>query len=569
MSESNIRQRKVPEWGASANSGTTPKAGSPKDSDKKDSPATTSTPAQPETEVPGWLLILGFIGLFGIIYYGTSFLIRSSLPVDELTGKPITEKQEAILEAFKWSWSAYERDAWGWDEYHPLSRKGSNLEGRPEGQGIGYTIVDSIDSLLLFGMEEEYQRARAWVEKKLNFDVDGKTHAFEATIRILACLTRTKLYLDKAIDLADRLMPIFDTPSGIPLSYVELKTRTAIADPDNQGFSSIAEAGTLQLEFKYLSELTGDPKYWKAVEKVMHVVNGQPKKDGLVPIFLSPQTGSFVFSDIRLGSRADSYYEYLLKQYLQTAKTEPMYRDMYDEAMGGVKEHLVKITKRTNTMHTTELQPARDRRGRLTSQEIYKQDHLVCFLGGLLILGVTEGEYYGDEHSQIAPDDFYLGNELVKTCSMTYFQSRTGLGAEIVHFLGEKDKPFDERDWYIKRSVATPIDARNILRPETVESLFVAYRITGNPRFREWGWEIFNAFDEHCRVETGGYSGIKDVEEIPPIHDDKMETFWLSETLKYLYLLFSDETVVPLDKYVFNTEAHILPVFKPTVVKDE
>jgi hypothetical protein len=75
------------------------------------------------------------------------------------------------------------------------------------------------------------------------------------------------------------------------------------------------------------------------------------------------------------------------------------------------------------------------------------------------------------------------------------------------------------------------IDGRNILRPETVESLMLAYRVTGDEQYREWGWQIFESFNKHCRVATGGYAGIEDVQKVPAKQVDRMETFWLGETL--------------------------------------
>lgn len=111
----------------------------------------------------------------------------------------------------------------------------------------------------------------------------------------------------------------------------------------------------------------------------------------------------------------------------------------------------------------------------------------------------------------------------------------------------------------------------------------MAYRLTGNPVrfpsndftqlltavqvFREQAWSIFEAFNKHCRLSSGGYATIRDVDEVPAIHEDRMETFWISESLKYLYLIFSDENVVPLDKYVLSTEAHILPQFEPVITR--
>ncbi|KAG6856831.1 Mannosyl-oligosaccharide 1,2-alpha-mannosidase mns3 [Tephrocybe sp. NHM501043] len=93
--------------------------------------------------------------------------------------------------------------------------------------------------------------------------------------------------------------------------------------------------------------------------------------------------------------------------------------------------------------------------------------------------------------------------------------------------------------------------------PETVESLFLAYRLTGDQLYRDHGWNIFQAIEKHCRIESGGYATIINVDEVPVRHEDKMETFLLSETLKYLYLLFDDSDVMPLDKYVFNTEVSV------------
>lgn len=102
----------------------------------------------------------------------------------------------------------------------------------------------------------------------------------------------------------------------------------------------------------------------------------------------------------------------------------------------------------------------------------------------------------------------------------------------------------------------------NLLRPETVESLFVLYRATKDQCYRDWGWEILQAFERHSRVESGGYTTLTNVNTPHPPQSNKMESFFLAETLKYLFLLFTDDAdVLPLDKWVFNTEAHPLPVW--------
>ena len=106
-----------------------------------------------------------------------------------------------------------------------------------------------------------------------------------------------------------------------------------------------------------------------------------------------------------------------------------------------------------------------------------KQDHLVCFLAGLLMHGA----------SGPTARDWRTGVGLLDTCVDTYASSKTGLGAEIVFFPIPGQKPEDHRDWRIdKRTPANPhpLDGRYILRPETVESIFFAYRLTGDERYR-------------------------------------------------------------------------------------
>ncbi|KAL7423492.1 mannosyl-oligosaccharide alpha-1,2-mannosidase [Cryptotrichosporon argae] len=489
-------------------------------------------------------------------------------------------KRDKIKEAFEWSWLAYEEHALGADEFHPISHGGSNLTSAG---GVGYTVVDSLDSLLVLGLNEEYARAAAWCRAHLDFDRDATFNTFETTIRLLggllsahyltsvhadpAIAADAPFFLESATDLADRLLGAFASPSGIPYSGINLATRAAVPDRGNNGLASLAEAASVQLELKYLSHLTGDYTYWRAAEKVSSIIRGQAIHDGIAPIFINPENGQFVVSEIRLGSRGDSYYEYLLKQYLQTDRQEPVYRDMYDEAMGGIKKHLVAQTKRSGLIHTHELHPMRHpQTGAQTWQVVPKQDHLVCFLGGSLILGVTEGGRRAvDWHNLDARDmeDFVVGKGIVESCVRTH-DTATGLAPEIAMFVQPSDDRSDTLDWYVKPNTnGVLIDGRNILRPETVESLFLAYRSTGDPKYREWGWQIFGAFDKHARVPTGGYASVQDVQQVPVVLEDRMETFWLSETLKYLYLLFDDSDNVPLDRHVFNTEAHILPVFKP------
>ncbi|KAJ7095850.1 glycoside hydrolase [Mycena belliarum] len=490
-------------------------------------------------------------------------------------------KRDAIVVAFKHAWLAYERDAMGDDEYHPISHEGTNLTAAG---GIGYTVVDSIDTMLLMGLHQEYSRAREWVANKMTFDRNATFNTFETTIRVLGGLLSAyhlskedQIYLEKAVELADRILPVFNTPSGLPFTNVNLALREGRIDPSWPEFVSSSEVATLQLEFRYLSVLTGNSIYWEKAEAVMQTMKRGLMPHGLASIFLNWQTGEFVLSAMRLGSRADSYYEYLLKQYLQTNNTEVVYREMYSDAMDAVHKHLIKKSINSNMVYTSELIPERHPNGEISWRLTPKQDHLVCFFGGSLMLGATTTGALvhpvsipprPEELSESGKRDWKTGVNLIKTCMDTH-STATGLAPEIAHFRIASDgiglDPRFPSDWYIKGAhmkpdELPPYDSRYILRPETVESLFLAYRLTGHDKYRNWAWEIFQAIETHCRVDTGGYASIINVDEVPSRKEDKMETFMMSETLKYLYLIFADARVLPLDKYVLNTEAHPLPI---------
>ncbi|KAA8897205.1 glycoside hydrolase [Sphaerosporella brunnea] len=475
------------------------------------------------------------------------------------------ERREKVKAVMAESWAAYERDAWGSDIYGPVSRTGRQMGS----QALGWIIVDALDTLMIMNLTTELSHARNWVENTLNYDQDTDVNTFETTIRMLGGLLSAHylqevlhlvpsdknpdMYLEKATKLADSLLGAYESPSGIPYASVNLHTSQGIVSHTDGGASSTAEATTLQLEMKYLAKLTGEEMYWEKAEK-----------DGLVPIFISPITGEFRGKEIRLGSRGDSYYEYLIKQYLQTKKQEDVYKEMYNEAMSGMKKHII---GKSHPSHLTYVGELPDGVGGKVSP---KMDHLVCFVPGMLALGATEGRPVerarkaagGKTWSAREEQDLTLAKELMHTCYQMYAVTETGLAPEIAYFNDEVPPPgTTEVIDYKKDIIIKPRDTHNLQRPETVESLFVMWRLTGDVMYREWGWKIFEAFVAHTKVEGGGYTSLGDVTQVPASKRDNMESFWLAETLKYLYLLFSKDDILPLDEVVFNTEAHPLPMF--------
>ncbi|GLV42700.1 alpha-Mannosidase class I b [Carabus blaptoides fortunei] len=452
---------------------------------------------------------------------------------------PANDRQRAVVTAFKHAWKGYKQFAWGHDHLKPITG------GYQDWFGLGLTIVDSLDTIYIMGLTEEFNEARDWVEKHLNFDVNRDVNLFEVTIRVLGGLlgayhlSADRLFLNKALDLGERLLPCFESDSGVPYSDVNLATRKAHS-PKWSPDSSTSEVTTLQLEFRDLSRSTGSPRFEEAIARVSLHVHGLDKTEGLVPIFINANTGQFrSYSTITLGARGDSYYEYLLKQWIQTGKTIDYLKEDYLNAIDGVQKLLVRRTLSNNLLFIGEL---------LVGGKDFKpkMDHLTCYLPGTLALGV---------HNGMPASHMRLAEDLMYTCYQTYALQPTFLAPEITYFYIQGDS--NKNDMYVKNN-----DAHNLLRPEFIESLFYMYRFTGNKTYQDWGWEIFQAFDKYTKV-AHGYTSIGNVRNPTNTRPkDMMESFFLGETLKYLYLLFGEDThAIDLDAFVINSEAHALPVY--------
>lgn len=438
-------------------------------------------------------------------------------------------------------------------------------------KGMGWIIVDALDTMMLMNLTTELTHAREWVHNNLTYDQDHDVNTFETTIRMLGGLLSAHylstsfdgkyapisdelsddLYVEKATDLADRLLGAYESNSGVPFASVNLHSMKGIPSHADAGASSTAEATSLQLEMKYLAKLTGETNYWKSSEHVMKVVDDNGSPDGLVPIFIYADRGTFRGDNIRLGSRGDSYYEYLIKQYLQTSQQEPVYQEMWNETLAGVKKHLITYSSPSNFTILAE------RPDGLNKKISPKMDHLVCFMPGTIALATTNGlplsqarklPNWGPQQDE----DMRLAEELMKTCWGMYKVTPTGLAPEIAHFkihdpplmyedftpstLPQSPAAFDppnsaelEGDYVGKRDfVIKAADSHNLQRPETVESLFYMWRITGDEKYREWGWEMFQSFVQWTTLADGaGFSSVSDVMKVPPPTRDNMESFWL------------------------------------------
>ncbi|XP_023391189.1 mannosyl-oligosaccharide 1,2-alpha-mannosidase IB isoform X3 [Pteropus medius] len=449
----------------------------------------------------------------------------------------IRKKREKIKEMMKYAWDNYRLYGWGHNELRPIAKKGhsTNIFGSSQ---MGATIVDALDTLYIMGLHDEFRDGQKWIEDNLDFSVNSEVSVFEVNIRFIGgllaayYLSEEEIFKIKAVQLAEKLLPAFNTPTGIPWAMVNLKSGVG----RNWGWASagssiLAEFGTLHMEFVHLSYLTGDPVYYKKVMHIRKLLQKMDRPNGLYPNYLNPRTGRWGQYHTSVGGLGDSFYEYLLKAWLMSDKTDHEARRMYDDAIEAIEKHLIKKSRGGLTFI------GEWKNGHLEK----KMGHLACFAGGMFALGA-------DGSRDKAGHYLELGAEIARTCHESYDRTALKLGPESFKF-----------DGAVEAVAVRQAEKYYILRPEVIETYWYLWRFTHDPRYRQWGWEATLAIEKYCRV-SGGFSGVKDVYSSTPAHDDVQQSFFLAETLKYLYLLFSGDDLLPLDHWVFNTEAHPLPV---------
>merc|ERR1712073_20219 len=311
-----------------------------------------------------------------------------------------------------------------------------------------------------------------------------------------------------------------------------MRTGSAKNYPWTSGSSILSEFGTLHMEFAYLSDATGDPKYKQAVENVRRAVRAAERPKALYPNYLNPRTGKWGQQHTSVGALGDSFYEYLIKEWLRSGKKDNVAKDMFDEAALDIEKHLVKKSASGLTYI------AEWKYGRTED----KMDHLACFAGGMYGLAAHEEKDSNSERWM------KIAEGITNTCHESYDRTDTKLGPEAFRFSDA-----------VEARALKSNERYYILRPETFESYFILWRLTHDQKYRDWGWEAVQALDKVCKA-PGGYTGVKNVYQIDSPKDDVQQSFFLAESLKYLYLLFSDDHLISLDEWVLNTEAHPLPI---------
>lgn len=505
-------------------------------------------------------------------------------------------QRQAIKRVFAKCWASYKEKAWMAGELTPIT----GLYQNPFG-GWGATLVDSLDTLWIMGMRQEFDEA---VTAAYGIDFTQsqleQVNVFETTIRYLGGflaaydLSRDARLLRKAVEVGEMLYKAFDTPNRMPVTRWLFRPAAEGERQIADQTVLLAEIGSMTMEFTRLSILTREPKWFDAVQRITDLMAQQQDKtelSGLWPLTVNARDEDFrKGGHFTLGAMADSTYEYLPKMAALLGGTLPQYQSMYEKAMDTATKWLL-------------FRPlAPDSAGQLISgaahvraegvKTIVSPDrevqHLSCYTGGMYALGARLFD---------RPADLDIGVRLAAGCAWAYRSSPHGVMPEVFRAaacpgsvkLDSDDGggcEWDELAW--KKQVVldhgeaitgrfdddlaaaerlikqerlpegfTAVgDARYILRPEAIESLFVLYRVTGRQELLDEAWAMFTAIEAITSTELAS-SAVADVTTAgKPVAMDSMESFWMGETLKYFYLIFSEESLVSLDEWVFNTEAH-------------
>lgn len=452
-------------------------------------------------------------------------------------------------EMFYFGYDNYMAFAWPADELDPIHCTGRGHDhARPDNININdvlgdysLTLVDTLDTLAVFGDETSFKHAVNTVIRTVSFDRNTTVQVFEVTIRMMGSLLSAHLIasdesrllgdffmpdyegqlLDLARDLAARLMPAFEgTATGLPYPRVNLRAGVL---PGTINETCTAGAGSLILEFGLLSRLTGDPIYASLARRINRILwRMRNEQTGLLGNVVDIQTGAWTGHVAGLGAGLDSFYEYMLKAFIMFGEQEDLH--MFNEAYAAIQSNM--------------------RRGRVACTGPARGEHPI-YVNVDSRDGSTANSWIDALQAAFPAVQTLAGDVEEAICHhLLYFG------------LWRKFGVLPERYNWMSKS---PDVAFYPLRPELAESTYHLYRATRNPYYLHVGVEILESIDEITRVECG-FATVHDVRTREL--EDRMESFFLSETMKYLYLLFDDANPVNVhgERFIFSTEGHLFPV---------
>uniref|UniRef100_A0A668AG39 alpha-1,2-Mannosidase n=1 Tax=Myripristis murdjan TaxID=586833 RepID=A0A668AG39_9TELE len=439
---------------------------------------------------------------------------------------------------FDHAYGSYMKYAYPADELMPLSCRG-RVRGLEPNRGdiddslgkFSLTLIDTLDTLVVLNKLDDFEDAVRKTVREVRLDNDVVVSVFETNIRVLGGLLgahvmadhlrqrgeRMQWYEDELLhmakELGHRLLPAFNTTSGLP--YPRVNLRYGVLNPlsrtGTESDTCTACAGTMILEFAALSRLSGEAVFEEHARKALDVLwEKRQRGSDLVGTVINIHNGDWVRRDSGVGAGIDSYYEYLMKAYILLG--DNVYLERFNIHYSAIMKYISQPPLLLNVhMHNP------------TVSVRSWMDSLLAFFPGLQVL-----------RGDLKP--------AIETHEMLYQVTKQH------KFLPEAFTTEFRVHW-----------GQHPLRPEFAESTYYLYKATGDPYYLRVGQSIVEKLNAYARVPCG-FAAVQDVRT--GTHEDRMDSFFLAEMFKYLYLLFSEKSQLPfdIDDYIFTTEAHLLPV---------
>jgi len=447
---------------------------------------------------------------------------------------------------FLHAWRGYKKYAWGHDDLKPLSKGYHDWYAQP----LLMTPVDALDTMIIMGLKDEAAATRKYITRNLSFDKDIDVQNFEITIRLLGGLlssyqfTHDKQLLTLAEDLGNRLLPVFNSPTGLPYRFVNLKTGKVRGAETNP-----AEAGTLLIEFGTLSKLTRRPVFYERAKRALVEIHKRRSPIGLVGTWINVESGKWTNTDSHISGAIDSYYEYLLKCWRLFDDQDC--KRMWLDSIAAINKYLADEFDRQARPYELELWygHAEMNTGVRTASTYGALDAFfpaVLALSGdleraarLQVSSQKMWQRYGIEPEeinyqtwQVVSPGYPLRPEIVESTYYLHHYASFGLS----------------------RPQSSPSFTGALPRGARAERRLPARsRLASAASYRQQGRLMFEDFVKYCRTDEG-YAALKNV--LTKEQADSMQSFLFAETFKYFYLLFAPAATLDFDKVIFNTEAH-------------
>ncbi|RLN98031.1 hypothetical protein BBJ28_00011249 [Nothophytophthora sp. Chile5] len=433
--------------------------------------------------------------------------------------------QQQAREMFYHGYRNYMEHAFPWDELKPLSCAGRRWDQRERGDlddvlgGFSLTLIDSLDMLAVLGDRDEFARAVQLVARTVSFDRDVTVSVFESTIRVIGGLVSAHMLaapehfglmsrdeydgelLTLALDLGQRLLPAFETPTGLPVHRVNLQRGVAPKDRAAT-LTCPAAAGSLLVEMSYLSRLSNDSRFEDRSREAVVALWERRSELDLLGSAIDVASGKWVHSHVGIGAGLDSFFEYLLKYHLVSG--DAAWLSMFNASYQAVETHV----NHGDVYIEVDMNRGKDQvRARRVSA-------LQAFWPGLQVLA---GDVSGAirTHEQL----FSLWDEF-------------GAMPELFDLAPRSTSKPGKRGTVINWARTAP------LRPELIESTYHLYQATKDHKYLKMGRQMLEDIRRVSEVPCG-YAAVGDILTLDV--EDRMDSYFLSETVKYLYLLFSDE----------------------------